>query len=70
MDVADTCCQEVDSEICNSLALIRISALAFTDDAVFLAADRTNLCLQRHSVLMSDLDKLCRLSYVLVDRVV
>ena len=39
MDITDSCCQEVDSEISDSLALVRISALALTDNAVFLAAD-------------------------------
>ena len=54
MDVADTCCQHINAEVSDHLALVRICALAHTDNAVFLAADGTNLCLEGHSLLMAD----------------
>jgi len=69
VNVTDTSCKEVNSEICNSLALLRISALAHTNNTVFLAADGTNLCLKRHVVLSNDLNQLFSLSYVLIDRI-
>ena len=70
MDVADACCQEVDAEISDLLALFRIRALALADHAVFLAADRSDLCLERHAVVMCDLNELRCLRYVLLDRIV
>ena len=69
MNVTDTSCKEVDSKICNSLALLRISALAHTNNTIFLATDGTNLCLKRHVVLSNDLNQLFSLSYVLIDRI-
>ena len=45
MDVADACCQEVNAQVGDSLALIWISALAQTYNTILLAADGTNLSL-------------------------
>ena len=70
MDVADTCCQEIDSQISYHLAFLGIRALAHTDHAVFLAADGTNLCFQRHVVLRADLNQFFRLGNVLFDGIV
>ena len=70
MDISDTCCQEINTQICDSLALVRIRALASSDHAVFLSADGADLSLKRHIVLMCNLNKLCCLSYILIDRIV
>ena len=45
MDVADTCCQEIDTQVCDCLALLRICALTHTYYAVFFAANGANLSL-------------------------
>src|SRR5699024_2924766 len=59
-----------DSQICNHLTLVRVSALAFSDHAVFLSADGAYLCLDGHVMLMRDLNELFCLLNVLVDRIV
>ena len=67
MDVTDTCGQEINAKICNHLALVRICTLTHTNNAVFLATDRANLCLKGHAMLSCDLNKLFCLFYVLLD---
>ena len=70
MDVADACCQEVNAQISDLLALVGICALAHTNYAVFLAANGTNLSLDGNALLVSSLNQLGCLSHVLFDRVV
>ena len=70
VDVADSCCEHIYAEICNSLALIGICALAHSDNAVFLAADRANLSLDRKTELVSYVNELGCLGNVLLDVVV
>lgn len=53
MNVTDTCCQEVNTQISDRLTLLRISALAHTDNAVFLTTDGTNFCLDRKSLAVA-----------------
>ena len=55
MDVTDTCCQEINTQISDRLTLVRICTLAHTNNAVFLSADSANLCLDGHAFLMADL---------------
>ena len=69
MDVADTCCQHINAEVSDHLALVRICALAHTDHAVFLAADGSNLCLEGHSLFTADTDQFFCLFNVLFDRI-
>lgn len=69
MDVTDTCCQEINSQISDRLTLLRISALAHTDNAVFLTTDGTNFCLDGKSLAVSSLNQLSGLLYVLSDRI-
>lgn len=45
MDVTDTSSKHINAEISDSLALRWISALAHTNNSVFLTTDRTNLTL-------------------------
>ena len=67
MDITDTCCQHVHTEISDHLAFVRICALALSYNAVFLSADGAYLCLQRHSLLTADLDQFFGLSNILFD---
>ena len=67
MDIADSGCQEVDTQISDHLALFGICALTHSHNAVFLAADGSNLCLQRHSMLCADLHQLFGLGHVFLD---
>ena len=55
MDIADTCCQEINAQISDPLALVRIRALASSDHAVFLSADGAYLSLQGKSHSMGNL---------------
>ena len=64
MDVADACCQEINAQIGDHLALIGICALAHAYNAVFLAADRANLSLDGNALLMGILYQLCGLGNV------
>ena len=50
VDITDTSSQHCNAQVSNHLALLRISALAHTDYAVFLAADRTDLSLEGDAV--------------------
>ena len=70
MNVTDTCCQEVNTQISDRLTLLRISALAHTDNAVFLTTDGTNFCLDGKSLAVSSLNQLSGLLYILSDRIV
>ena len=70
MNVTDTCCKHIYTKISYTLALVRICALAHADNAVFLAADGTNLSLDGHSHCMCNLNQLLGLLNVLVDRIV
>ena len=67
MDVTDTCCQEINTQICDHFAFLRICALAGTDNAVFFTTDGTNLCFQRHSVFCNDLNQFFCFCNVLFD---
>ena len=70
MDVADTSCKEIDAEISDLLALIRICTLTHTDNAVFLAADCTDLSLNGNALSMAVLDDLGGLLDVLFNTIV
>ena len=69
VDIADTSCQEVYAQISDSLALVGICAFAHTYNAVFFAADCTNLSFDGNALFMSSLNQLSGLFNVLVDRV-
>ena len=68
VDIADAGCKEVNAEICDLLALLRICTLTLTDDAVLFAADCADLCLNGETELMCNVNELCGLLNVLVDR--
>ena len=70
MDIADACCEHVHAQICDLLALIRVSALTHTYDTVFLAANGAYLCLNRKAKLMSHSNKFFCLCDILIDRIV
>ena len=53
MDVADACCQEINSQISDHLAFLRICTFAHSDNAVFFAADGTNFSFDGKSFFMS-----------------
>ena len=53
-----------------AIGLPMISALAHTDNAVFLTTDGTNFCLDRKSLAVSSLNQLSGLLYILSDRIV
>ena len=67
MDIADTCCKEVNAEVSDHLALLRISALASADNAVLFAADSAYLCLDGETEVMSNVNQLGSLLDILVD---
>ena len=69
MNITDTSCKHVNTEISNHLTLVRISTFTSTDNSVFFSTDGTYLSLDRHSMLMSDLYKFFCLLNVLVDRI-
>ena len=58
VDVADAAGKEINAQICDQLALIGIRALALGNNAVFLAADAADFCLDGHAVLVSKLNQL------------
>ena len=58
MDVADTCSEEINAEVSDHLALIRISALALADNAVLFTADSTYLSFDRKTEVVSNVNKL------------
>ena len=68
VDITDTSCEEVNTEISDLLALSRISALALTDNAVLFTADSAYLSLDRKTEIVSSVYELSCLSNVLVDR--
>ena len=68
MNVSDTCCQHGYTKISNFLALFWICTLAHTYNAIFLAADRTNFCLKRHSHALAYSNKFLGLLDILFDR--
>ena len=70
MDIADTCCEHCYAKVCNSLALVGISALAHTNYAVFFAADGTNLSLEGETENVAGVNKSSGLFNVLSDRIV
>ncbi len=70
VDIADACCEHCNAEVCNSLALVGISALAHTNNAVFLAADGTDLSLKRKAENIAGIYKSGCLGNVLLDRIV
>ena len=70
VDVADAGSQEVDAQGSDLGALSGISDFAHTDDAVFLAADGTDLSLDGQAVVMGQGNQLGGLGNVLIDVVV
>ena len=70
MNVADTCCQEINSQICNSLALVGIRTLTCTHNTIFLTADRPNFSLNRQSHRMGNLHQLSGLFHILLNGIV
>ena len=69
MDISNSGRQHINAQIRDHLALVGIRALAHSDHAVFLAADGSNLRLQRHSLLPADADQLFRLFHIFLDRI-
>ena len=67
VDIADACCQEVDSQISNGLALIWIRTLAKANNAVFLTADGAHLSFQGQSHVMCNLNQFLGLLNVLLN---
>ena len=67
VDVTDTGCEEVNAEISDHLALVRISTFALTDNTVFFTADSAYLSLDRETKTVSNVNELSCLSNVLVD---
>ena len=70
VDITDTSSQHCNAQVSNHLALLRISALAHTDYAVFLAADRTYLSLEGDTEDIAGVYKSSSLCDVLFDRIV
>ena len=70
MNVADTCRKHGDVQISDHLALIGISAFAHTNNAIFLAANGTDLCFKRHALFCADLYQFLRLCNVLGNGIV
>ena len=56
MNVTDTCCQEIDSQISYSLTLFRISTLASSDNSTFVLSEKV----ERKLVDMGFFDVSCR----------
>ena len=65
MNVADTCCQEIHTQISNGLALLRICALAHAYNTVFLSADGADFRLNGNSLAVSSCNQLGCLCYIL-----
>ena len=70
VNVADTGSQHVYAQVSNHLAFVGVSTFAHANNAVFLAADGADFCLQGHSLLAADPYKLFRLLHVLLNRIV
>ena len=69
VDVANTSSQNVNAQISNHLAFLGICAFAFADDAVFFAADCTDLSLNRDALGVCQFNQFFGLSDILVDRI-
>ena len=69
VDVADSCCKEVNSKISDHLTFVRVCAFAFSYNAVFFSADGSYFCLDGHVVLMCDLHKFFCLLHIFFDRI-
>ena len=67
MDIADSCCQEVNSKVSDPLALFRIRTLALAHYTVFFSADRAYFGFQGHSLFIDDSNQFFCLLYVLFD---
>ena len=52
MDISDSCSQEIDSQICNHLAFIRICTFTTGDSSVFFSSDSTYLSFYADSFSM------------------
>ena len=67
MNIADACCQEIYAQISDSLALLRIGALAHSYHAVFLAADGTHFRLNGNTLAVCGGNQLCGFCHVFVN---
>ena len=54
VDVADACCQEVNTEVSNCLALCRVSQFAVGSTAVFCSADTAYFAFNGYAFGMSE----------------
>ena len=70
VDVTDTSCKEVYTEICDALALCRICLLTGRGNTILYTTDTADLSLQAAAMLVCELYEFLGLLHVLVDVIV